>query len=270
MPLPQPKTAWQECTHQCLPSQAWSTRGHTCDQCGTWRRRGCHSHRCPACNIDLCPKCWRSKRQQGRDRDPQPERGAATPAHPPGHHWSTLASAADAADWEIEIGSFPSHPAGGTKRWIPKGMARRYAACRLRVLDWAMDAETSSPNLPAHRVEAWSRLALFLPYLLLHEIPSAHDRPPLGKGHEGDDAQPGVRKLLQRRLALAERGDLLVLLREASANERVARLRAAAAPLKECTRAEVLEHSAAKAEDGCLHAPGQRVRQSCRARRRQR
>ena len=155
------------------------------------------------------------------------------------------------ADWESEIYSFPIHPAGGTFKWTPKGLARRYAACRLRVLDWAMDAETASPSLPAHRVEAWSRLALVLPYLLLHEVGSVSSGQ-FATPTDPTETKTGARKLLQRRLTMAENGEYSALLHEAVANERVAHLRATAAPLRERSHLEAQEQAAARAEDGCL------------------
>ena len=150
--------------------------------------------------------------------------------------------------WEMGVVTFPVHPAGTTYKWLPKGMARRYAACRLQVLDWALDAEAAQPPLPAARVEAWSRLALILPYLLLHEPPRTIPTAPSASA--GD--RTGARKVLQRRLVLAERGDFSSLLHEAVANESAAHLREVSAPLRDRSRPEVLAQAAARADDGCL------------------
>ena len=143
---------------------------------------------------------------------------------------------------------FPAVPAGATVKWIPKGLARRYAACRLRIIDWSVDAETHQPRLPAQRVAAWSKLNLLFPYLILHEVPRT--------GEEVHAPQQvtsvSTRKAIQHRIELAEAGEYGILLTEAAKAERLAAIRAAAAPLRERTRNEQLAAAVSRAEDGCL------------------
>ena len=77
-----------------------------------------------------------------------------------------------------------------------------------------------------------------------HEIPAE----PL----DPNATKPGVRKLIQHRQLLAERGAFLTLIHVAIINERAAHCRATAAPLCQRSRLDLMEKAAARAEHGCL------------------
>ena len=154
--------------------------------------------------------------------------------------------------WERLARDFPEHLNGGTLRWIPKSLARRYAAVRLQVLDWSMDAEAAKPPLPASRVAAWSRLSQIIPFLILHE--DLREDLTVGGGVR---TQTPLRKELVRRLRLAEQGRFADLLREAAEYERAATVRASEAPLRARTKVECQQAASEKAEDGCLRTAAQ-------------
>ena len=116
-------------------------------------------------------------------------------------------------------------------------------------MDWSLDAEEHSPRLPRRRVEAWSRLNLLLPYLLLHQPP----QPPTPHAQVTAAESPAsARRRLQQRLLRAENCDFTSLIEEAIQNERIAAVKASEAPLRQQTALENQATAAEKAEDGCL------------------
>jgi hypothetical protein len=108
--------------------------------------------------------------------------------------------------------------------------------------------EAESAHLAMWRVEAHSKLAAFVPYLLLHQ--------PV-------ESEPGssLRGLLTTRLRLAENGDWPALIAAAIRNETAARsaLREAG-PRREATRQQGLERAAERAADGGLRAAARALR----------
>ena len=150
---------------------------------------------------------------------------------------------------------FPTLPSCPTLKWIPKHLSRRYAAARLRILNWAMEAESSTPRLPALRIEAWSRLALLLPYFILHDTTrpnTPHNTTQPNTPHPLSSNSAAIRRTLTRRLLLAEQCDFLTLMDEARKADHAASLHASNAPVRTRTRGEMLAAASDRAEDGCL------------------
>ena len=115
-----------------------------------------------------------------------------------------------------------------------------------------MDAELSQPALPPERVEAWSKLARLIPFLLLYSLadPAIPASP----------AQPAsVRKELTRRFRLAEEGKYGSLLDEGrlACQATLARRNAATTRPRPRPRSEVLAAACEKAEDGSLRSAAQ-------------
>ena len=126
---------------------------------------------------------------------------------------------------ELELSRLPPVLTRATLQWIPRGLERRNAAIRLRVLANAMDAETQRVAPRTRRV--WSRLAVCIPFALLWDprplaplIASDIDHASGAAVDSRPDApDPGLRRVLRRRFEFAERGNFAQLLREAGAAE---------------------------------------------------
>ena len=73
-------------------------------------------------------------------------------------------------EWEQLANDFPAQPALRTLKWVPKGLALRYAKVRLAAVSNCLSAEQHEPRLPDHRVQAWSDLAKLMPLLILCEL----------------------------------------------------------------------------------------------------
>ena len=236
------------CPHQLTHTRVRLAQGQVCDFCGAKQNRSASIWHCSHCCLHACPSC-RLKRKHLVE--PQPQATSLV-----GQQVADGVPALDGEsalhrdqDWEALVLEFPVHPASRTLKWVPKSLARRYAACRLRVIDWSIDAEVHWPRLPGRRVEAWSRLAQLLPLLLLRE--------PARTATTTDDpatkASPNsIRRTLACRIRQAEEGHFAELLNEALAEEKVEATRARAAPFRERTPLQVQESAAERAEDGCL------------------
>ena len=122
-------------------------QGAHCDQCGKHLPRwSTQVWRCAVCAATACPACKR-----------------AEPA------------AED--DWERLIFTLPS-PLLGKTVTVPHCVARKYAACCCRGLEVVIDAaawKIGNYYRQRRREEAFSRLAVAMPYLLLFEPRSASD-----------------------------------------------------------------------------------------------
>jgi len=136
-------------------------------------------------------------------------------------------------------------------KFVPQQLARRFAAVRLQALRGARNAESS--HIAEWCVKTHSKLAAYVPYLLLHQPADAERQQP----------QSSLRGLLTARLRLAETGDWAALIEAAARNE--AHCRTAlreAGPKREPTRQQCLERAAERAADGGLRAAAQALRPS--------
>ena len=123
---------------------------------------------------------------------------------------------------------------------VPRGLERRYAAVRLKCMDWMLDAVAA--ELP--QAAMWSRLAVNLPWLILRDNRD--------KANEDRYEQPlGMRRAVADRLCLAEDARWAELVTVALDDERRAMTRGGRRNRRQ-TRREVLERSAEHAEDGAL------------------
>ena len=154
-------------------------------------------------------------------------------------------------DWEALATDFPLDLAGVTLKWIPKGLTRRYAAARLRILTLCMQAETHQPRLPPDRIYAWSRLASLMPYLLLHD--TTRNRPPV-------HPPTTTRQTLTHRLYLAEQCDYSTLLNQALEYHDESLDKQRAGPLHRRSRYDILVAAAERAEDGCTKSASRLLR----------
>ena len=100
-----------------------------------------------------------------------------------------------------ELGTVRNVP---TLARVPRGLERRYAAVRVRALEWCLDscAAGSSPESQ----ELWTRLAIVLPWLLLRDERKETSQ------QEAVTNQPfNVRRVVADRLKLAESAEWFAL-----------------------------------------------------------
>ena len=209
-----------------LVTQVRGARCERCDQCGKRRPWSTHFSHCAVCAATACPACRRAER----------------------------AATAEEDDWEQLIFSLPRPLLGKTVRFVPHSLFRKYATCCWRSLELAIDDTAGKYSSRRRRQEAFCRLAVAMPYLLLFEPRSASDASPV-RNHCA---------VLTGRLRGAEQGKFGKLIREAMAHEadcaQAARDRPAAQ--HEQDRRKQLERAEDNAEDGCLRAAAQCLRPS--------